>query len=421
MKNKKTTALLILTSVLLGNAGCSSLTSEKRVRREVHTHYSVREPEFSNSISHLLGPPLVEGNRIIELVNGDQVFPAMLEAIRGAQKTITLETFIWKSGEITREFTAALSERAQAGVKVRILVDTLGSSKFSTRDQLQLRKAGAEFVKFNFPWPLKIFRINHRTHRKIMVVDGKIGFTGGVCLADDWQGNAEPGHWRDTHLRIEGPVVGQMQAAFLDHWLQARSQIFHGDDYFPQLGPVGSTTAQFFKSGARDGAENALVTYLLSIAAARTNIRLAHAQFVPNDLLIKALGEASKRGVKIQVIVPAKCDNFAVGMASRSRYGQLLRAGIEIFEYQPTHFHCKIMIVDDLWVTAGSVNFDERSFRINGEANLNVMDRDLAAKLTRSFEEDKSKSRQFTLEDFKKRNWLSKGFDLFMGFFRSQL
>ena len=421
MKSKSNVILLGLLAGLLGNLGCSSLTSEKRIRHFVQAHYSVSEPEFSNSISHVLGPPLVEGNQIDVLVNGDQVFPAMLAAIRGAQKSITLETFIWKSGEVTREFAAALSERAQAGVKVHILVDTMGSSKFSRRDIRQLRKAGAEFVKFNFPLPLKLLRINHRTHRKIMVVDGKIGFTGGVCLADEWQGNADPGHWRDTHFRIQGPVVAQMQTAFLDNWLQARSQILHGENYFPQLHTAGPTSAQFFKSGARDGAENALVSYLLAIAAARANIRLEHAQFVPNNLLVKALLDARQRGVKIQVVVPARLDNYAVRMASRSRYGPLLAAGIEIFEYQPTRLHCKIMIVDDLWATAGSVNFDERSFRINGEANMNVLDGGFAARLTRLFEEDKGNSRQVTLEDFKKRNWLVKGFDHLMGFFRSQL
>ena len=250
MNNKSTGIFVTLISVLLG-MGCSSVTSEKRVRHSVQTHYSVGEGQFSNSISHVLGPPLVDGNRIDELHNGDQVFPAMLEAIRKAQKTITLESYIWKAGKITKQFADALSERARNGVKVHILVDTLGSSKLRRREIVQLRKAGAEFVKFNFPLPFNFLRINHRTHRKIMIVDGKIGFTGGVCLADAWQGNAERGHWRDTHFRVQGPVVGQMQAAFLDNWLQARSQILHGEEYFPELKPVGPTPAQFFKSGAR--------------------------------------------------------------------------------------------------------------------------------------------------------------------------
>jgi cardiolipin synthase len=307
-------------------------------------------------------------------------------------------------------------------VKVHVIADMMGSSKFRKRDVKQLREAGADFVKFNPPRLFNFFRINHRTHRKIMVVDGKIGFTGGVCFADAWLGNGEQeGHWRDIHFRIEGPVVGQIQAAFMDHWLQARSEVLHGDNYFPALKAIGPATAQFYKSGARDGAENAFLSYLMAIAAAKQNIRLAHAQFVPNQLLLKALLDARQRGVKVEVITPSKLDNFAVRRAARSRYGPLLKAGVDIYEYQPAMYHCKIMIVDEVWVTAGSVNFDERSFRINGEANINVLNQELAGKLVRTFEEDKKKSKQITLEEFKKRNWLSKGFDYLMGFFRSQL
>ena len=419
--NRSSTSILFAVFVLLGTMGCSSITDEKRVRHSITADYAVDNPQFSNSISHLLGPPLVNGNRIDELINGDQIFPSMLEAIRSAKKTITLETFIWKSGHVTRQFTDALCERARAGVKVHILVDALGSSKLHRREIRELRESGAEYVKFNFPLPFRFLRINHRTHRKIMVVDGKIGFTGGVCLADAWQGNGEPDHWRDTHFRIEGPVVSQMQAAFMDNWLQARSQVLHGEDYFPQLHAAGPVTAQYFKSGARDGDENAFVSYLLAIASARKSIRLEHAQFVPNNLLMKALLDARKRGVKVEVILPSKLDNFAVLRAAHSRYGNLLKGGIDLYEYQPSLIHCKIMIVDDLWATAGSVNFDERSFRINGEANMNVLNRDFAATLIRSFERDKSKSRQVTMEDFQKRNRISKAFDQFMGFFRSQL
>jgi cardiolipin synthase len=254
-----------------------------------------------------------------------------------------------------------------------------------------------------------------------MVVDGRIGFTGGVCLADDWLGNAEPGRWRETHFRVEGPVVGQIQATFTDNWLQVSSEVLHGPNYFPQVKPAGSIMAQHFKSGPTDSAENARLAYLLSIAAARKSIRLAHAQFIPNDMLINALIDAHRRGVKIEVIVAGKIDNFAVKRAGRSRWGELIKAGIDFYEYEPTLYHLKIMIVDDVWVTAGSINFDERSFNINDEANLNVYDRDFAAKLIRSFEADKAKSHRLTTHDLKKRNWFSRSFDHFVGLFRSQL
>src|SRR5207249_5682414 len=279
--------------------------------------------------------------------NGQQIFPAMLEAIRSAQKTITMEMYIWSSGEVSRQFVAALSERARAGVKVNIIVDAIGSVKLSRADRDELTRAGAKLISYNPPLPLGIFGVNHRTHRKNMVVDGRIGFTGGVCLTDSWMGNAEPDHWRETHFRIEGPVVGQIQGVFMDNWLQTRSEVLHGKDYFPELPPAGSMKAQFFKSGPREAAENARLAYQYSIAAARKNIRLAEAYFLPDALLFETLLEARRRGVKVEVIVPGKIDNFAVRKASRARWRGLLEAGVEFYEYQPCLYHWKIMIVED--------------------------------------------------------------------------
>jgi cardiolipin synthase A/B len=411
-----------LALLLASTSGCSSLFPEKRIREPIHLNYSVKDPAFANSMSHLLSAPLVEGNNVVELLNGNQIFPAMLEAIRSANKTITLEMFIWSSGEVSTRFVQALAERARAGVKVHIIVDTFGSGKLSKADRQQLANVGVEIANYNPPKPFKFFwGFNHRTHRKIMVVDGRIGFAGGVCIHDDWDGNAEPGHWRDTHFRIEGPVVGQIQGVFLDNWLQIRSEVLHGTEYFPQNAPVGNMTAQFFRSGPRDSAENARLAYQLSIAAAKKSIRLAHAYFVPDALLFTALLDARKRDVKVELIVPSKIDNFAVKKAGRARWRGLLEAGVEFYEYEPTLYHCKIMIVDDLWVSAGSVNFDDRSFKINDEANINVLDSNLAATLTRSFEADKSKSKRLTAEKFKQRNIFSKFSDHFFGWFRSQL
>ena len=283
-------------------------------------------------------------------------------------------------------------------------------------------QAGVAYVRYNPTRWWRFFAVNHRTHRKLMVVDGEIGFTGGVCLSDEWLGNADaPERWRETHLRVEGPVVAQMQAVFMDNWLQERSEVLHGEDYFPELKRAGSMTAQCFKSGPGDSAESARLSYLLAIGAARKNIRLAHSYFVPSELAIEALLDARRRGVKIEVIVPGAFDNKLVGSASRSRWDQLVAAGVEFYEFQPSLYHCKIMIVDDLWATVGSVNFDERSFEINDEANLNVLDREFAGKLIETFEADKNKSRRLNAGDFKRRNWLVKCWDHFVGLFRSQL
>jgi cardiolipin synthase len=215
--------------------------------------------------------------------------------------------------------------------------------------------------------------------------------------------------------------VGQIQSVFADNWIQTRSEVLHGSNYFPELKPAGQVAAQCFRSGPRDGAENAAMAYLLSIAAARQSIRLAHAYFVPDHLLLEALLEARRRGVRVEVIVPSKTDHFLVQKASRSSWGKLLDAGVELYEYQPTLYHCKIMIVDDVWITAGSINFDERSFRMNDEANINVLNRDLAAKLIESYEADKKLSKQVTKGHFKKRNWFGRLFESVGGLFQSEL
>jgi cardiolipin synthase A/B len=406
---------------LIAASGCTSLRPEKKVRHLIHTDYSVDDPQFANSMSQLLGAPLVEGNNVVELLNGDQIFPAMLKAIREAQKTITIEMYIWSSGEVSRQFVTAFSERARAGVKVRIIVDALGSAKLNRADRKELTEAGAELMNYNAPGPFRLLGMNHRTHRKIMVVDGRIGFTGGACMTDSWMGNAEPGFWRDTHFRIEGPVVAQLQGVFMDNWIQTRSQVLHGKNYFPELKLAGPMKAQFFRSGPRDSAENARLAHQFSIAAARKSIRLAHAYFIPDALLFETLLDARRRGVKVEIIVPSKIDNFVAKRAARARWRGLLEAGAEFYEYQPTLYHPKIMIVDDIWVSTGSVNFSDRSFRINDEANLNVLDPGFAAGLIKTFEADKQQSRLLSAESFRRRNIVTKFFDHFFGLFRSQL
>jgi cardiolipin synthase len=403
-------------------AGCS-VTSERRVHKPVQTEHAVTDPEFGKTMSHLLGPPLLEGNTVVTLENGDEIFPAMLEAIRGAKRTITIEQYIWSPGKVSSEFVEALTERARAGVKIHIVVDGIGSMKLGTDDLKPLLDAGAEFGRFNTPGWFRLFKVNHRTHRKLMVIDGKVGFTGGVCMSDEWLGDGEtnPEHWREVHFRIEGPVVAQMQAAFMDNWIETRSELLDGPEYYGDSQRAGEVTAQCFKSGPTDGAENARLSYLLLIAGARKSIRLAHSYFVPDAAAVNALLEARGRDVRIEVIVPAKSDAAVVGQASRSRWGKLLEAGVEFYEYQPSLYHPKIMIVDDAWVTTGSVNFDERSFGMNDEANLNVLDKEFAAHLIKILEEDKNKSWRLTAQDFKRRPWLVRCWDSFAGLFHRQL
>ena len=395
---------------------------EKIIRQKIETTYSVEDGQFSHSVSHLLSSPLIGGNRIDTLVNGDQIFPSMLRAIRGAQRTITFESFLWRSGKISDEFIEALSERSKAGVQVHCLVDGIGRLELKRSDRNRLRRAGVHLVTHNPLQWYRPWRWNQRTHRKTMVVDGKIGFIGGVCIADEWMGDAtDQAHWRDTHFRVEGPVVAQMQGVFLDNWIRSKSAVLHGDDYFPLIEPKGNLPAQCFKSGGDDGAENARLLYLYSIAAARKSIRLSHSYFLPDDLAISMLLDARKRGVKIEIVVPGVIDHNIVRMAARARWYKLLECGIDIYEYQPAKYHCKVMVVDDLWVTFGSINFDDRSFRINDEVNMNVLDAGFAAEQARIFEADKAKSIHVTFEDHKARPWHTRLAESICALLRNQL
>ena len=401
-----------------------NLTSgEKKIEQRIEPLYAVGDPQFAQSMGSLLGPPLRDGNLVAAFQNGDEIFPAMLAAIRSAEKTITFETYIYWSGEIGKEFADALSERARSGVRVHVLLDWVGTGKMEKGLLEELRAAGVEVEKYH---PLRWYnlsRMNNRTHRKILVVDGKVGFTGGVGIADKWQGDAQDeDHWRDSHYRIEGPAVAQMQSAFMDNWTKTQGEVLHGEDYFPVLAPSGPSVAQVFRSSPGEGSESVRLMYLISIASARKSIRLAASYFVPDDLSVEMLVDARKRGVAVEIIVPGpKIDAEVTRKASRSRWGDLLQAGVEIYEFQPTMFHCKVMIVDDLWVSVGSTNFDNRSFRLNDEANLNILDESFAREQSRVFAEDKQKTAAVTYEMWKKRPWTEKLAEHAAGLLRSQL
>ena len=398
-------------------------TGEKKIEHELIHLYGVDDPQFARTVGTLLGPALVPGNQVTPLYNGDQIFPSMLEAIRGARRSITFETYIYWSGEIGRRFADALSERARAGVKVHLLIDAVGSARLDAKALHEMRESGVEIVKFHKVRWYTLGRLNNRTHRKLLVVDGKIGFTGGVGIADKWDGHAQdPDHWRDSHFRLEGAAVGQMQAAFMDHWIAARSLVLHGEDYFPTLDTKGEHWAQTFKSGADDGVESVRLMYLLSLTAATRSIRLASAYFVPDDLTIQTMIRARQRGVSIDVVVPGRhTDALVVRRASRARWGPLLEAGVAIYEYQPSMYHCKVMIVDDCWTSVGSTNFDNRSFRLNDEANLNILDGGFARAESKALDQDIAHSIPVTLESWRRRPWTEKLAERFAALLRSQL
>lgn len=395
---------LLVAGFLAPAAGCTSFHG-RGVQYQIEPQYAVGDAQFLRSVGQLVGPPIVGGNHVTGLINGDQIFSALLEAIRGAKKSINLETYIYWSGTVGEQFADALVERAKAGVQVHVLLDWIGSRRIDSHLLDRMRKAGVEVQKYNPLVWYNLARINHRDHRKLLIIDGTIGFIGGAGVADIWLGNADsPTHWRDSHFRLEGPAVAQMQAAFLDNWMKTTANVLDGNDYFPELKPAGQHLAQVFKSSPREGTESVRLMYLLSIGAARRSIRLSAPYFVPGKLTTEQLVDARRRGVSVEILVPgARTDTPIVRHASRSKWGPLLKAGVRIFEYQPTMYHCKMMIVDDVWTSVGSANFDSRSFRLNDESNMNVLAADFAAEQLRIFEEDKKRSREVTYEEWKNR------------------
>jgi cardiolipin synthase len=415
--------LAFAAGVLLAIVVANLSSSSKKVERRIEHLYGVRDPQFVRSMGSLLGPPIVPGHRVTALCNGDEIFPAMLDAIRGAAKTICFETFIYWSGTIGREFAEALSERARAGVKVHVMLDWMGAKRIEESLVQLMTDAGAQVTRYHPVRWYNVGRINNRTHRKLLIVDGRIGFTGGVGIADNWLGHAQdPEHWRDSHYRLEGPAVAHMQAAFMDNWMETRGEVLHGEEYFPPLQPVGSHPAQVFRSSADDGSESVRLMYLISLASAERSVRLANSYFVPDSLAVRTLVDAQRRGAKVEIIVPGRhIDQKLVRRASRALWGPLLEAGVAIYEYQPTMYHVKVAIVDEIWTSVGSTNFDNRSFRLNDEANLNVLDAEFAASQSRMFEEDRGRAHRVTLEEWRRRPLRERIVERVAGLLRLQL
>jgi cardiolipin synthase len=396
------------------------VSGEKKIRRRIPRRYGLSDPQFERSMSQLMGPPILDGNLITPLENGVEIFPAMLAGIASAKTTITFETYIFTAGRMVDEFVEALSAKAREGVRVHVLLDGMGCNCVEGAPLQRMRDAGVEVEVYHLK---NLGRFNQRTHRKLLVIDGTVGFTGGVGIADEWLGNADsPDHWRDTHYRVEGPVVAQLQAAFMDNWMKTHATVLHGNEYFPEIKSVGPHRCQMFKSSPMEGSESARLMYLLSITAAEKSLRVGNAYFVPDDLVTDSLIAAVKRGVTVEVLVPGEhLDSTLVRKSSRHRWGRLLENGIRIFEYLPTMYHCKTMIIDDLWVSVGSANFDNRSFRLNDEANLNVFGEEFARREIEVFQRDLSFAREVTLEEWRRRPLIEKMGDATVALLRSQV
>jgi cardiolipin synthase len=380
-------------------------TPEKKLERKLEHRYPIADPQFRREMSVMLGPSIVPGNRVEALHNGVEIFPAMLGAVRAAKVSVNFETYIYWSGEIGQRFSDALSERARAGIPVNVTIDWVGSSRMEQRQLDEMTQAGVNLRRYR---PLKWYnlgRLNNRTHRKLLIVDGRVGFTGGVGIADQWRGNAEdPEHWRDTHFRVEGPVVAQMQGAFNDNWMKMTGQVLNGEIYYPHLEPAGGSNAQLFIASPAGGSESMHLMYLMAFAAAQRSIDLASAYFVPDRLVKEALIAARERAVRVRLLLPgAHTDSETVRLSSQSEWGDLLKAGVEVHLYQPTMMHTKMVVIDGELVSVGSTNIDIRSFRLNDEANLNVYDEGFARQMGGCFEEDLRRAEQYSYQQWRKR------------------
>jgi len=380
-------------------------TPEKEIRHQVEHYHDILDPQFRREMGALLGPAIVAGNSSKALQNGAEIFPEMLAAIAAATRTITFETYIYWSGEVGTRFADALIERARAGVQVHVMLDWVGSKRIDEKLIHRMKDVGIQVVRYHALRWFSVARINNRTHRKVLVIDGQVGFTGGVGIADQWSGHAQdPDHWRDVHFRVEGPVVGQMQAAFLDNWIKSTGNVLHGDGYFPNLQATGALDMQLFISSPSGGSASMRLMYLAAITAAERSIDIAAAYFIPDRLMTEELVEVRKRGVKIRVLVPDKhTDSKVVRLVSRREWGPLLESGVEIYEFEPTMLHTKMLIFDGFMVSVGSTNFDPRSFELNDEASLNIYDSAFAADMTRLFESDLARATRYDLENWRSR------------------
>jgi cardiolipin synthase len=377
----------------------------------------------ARALSANLNAPLVDGNAVDVLLNGDEIFPAMLDAIRGAKESIHLLTYIYWQGEISIQFADELAAAAQRGVKVRLLVDAVGGAKMKHDLVDQLKAAGCVFHWFR---PLRwynIGRFNNRTHRKVMVVDGRMGFTGGVGIAQVWTGHAQdPDHWRDDHFRIRGPVVRYLQGSFAVNWRQATGEVLVGATLLPDLPAAGDARVVAIDAAPSNRIATIGFTYWLFFHGARDEICVTTPYYAPDPRLHLGLASAAKRGVKVTLLVPGPhIDNPIVYRASHTYYRQLLQAGVSIHEYQPSMIHTKTVTVDGEYALIGSPNFDTRSFALNYEEALVVYDRTLTSTLNRSFADDLKRAREITLDEVERWSLSERAINRLARMLRAQL
>ena len=384
--------------------------------------FAVDSPDFVGTVAGATGCPFVDGNSLALLNNGDAFYPAMLKAIEGAQVSITIEAYIYWAGDIGRVFADALAARARAGVKVKILLDAIGSASIGSDILGVLEGGGCQVAWYN---PIRWYtlgRFNNRTHRKSLILDGDTAFTGGAGIADHWRGNANgPDEWRDMQIRLAGPAVVPLQSGFAQNWQRTTDELLTGEEFYPQPRACGALAVQTMLSSPETGGSNVRTMYYLSIVCARQSVYIANPYFVPDPVAIDTLIDAKKRGVDVRIMVSGiRNDNWLARHNSVRLYGRLLDAGVAVLDYNRTMLHQKTMVVDRMWVTVGTTNFDNRSFAHNEESNVCVFDRPLAEQLHDIFVADLGGCERVTPERWRRRGLWAKAQELLASFLQEQ-
>ena len=408
--------IVFLIAALVVSAALLLAQDQETIR--VRSTIAAEDPRDPDYVAALVAAPLTHGNRYDVLTNGDQIFPAMLGAIESARRRINFETYIYDSGDVADRFTAALERAAKRGVQVTTVVDGVGASAMTASHVKRLKDAGARVLTFN---PARWYtpeNLNFRTHRKILVVDGEVGFTGGVGVADHWLGNAQDEkHWRDTQIRIRGPIVRLLEAAFYENALDSQGPIVPEIDD-PSAGDEAGAPSLLVRSSPSSGSTDLKRLYLQAIASSRRTVDLVSPYFVTDESTLWALEDAVRRGVRIRILVEGDIsDAMPVKYASREAYDSLMSLGIEIHEYRPTMMHTKVFIVDGILSIFGSANFDNRSLELNDELNVAVWSRELGARFTADLEHDLQSSSKLDLQTWRRRSLLQKSRERFWSYF----
>jgi cardiolipin synthase A/B len=410
--------LLKILLVVVIAVGLALLFAQDQETLHIESGVAADDPVFPDYVAALTGSGITRGDEYGILVNGVEIFPALLDAIRQARRRINFETYIYDTGTVADEFTTALAAAAARGVEVRLIVDAVGGSAMEREHVQRLQRAGVQIGTYNPVKWYSIEEINYRTHRKILVIDGDVAFTGGAGVADHWLGDADsPEHWRDTHLRVTGPAVTMLEAGFYENWAETG----HTSDARLDLRPAPPETRArsiVAWSSPSGGSNRVKLLYLLSLAGARRTLDLQSPYVVLDESTRWSLTEARRRGVRVRLLVEGDLtDAKPVKYASRADYDALLAAGIEIYEFQPTMMHVKALVVDRVWSIVGSTNFDNRSLELNDEINVAIADADLALRLTEDFEVDLRRSRRLTLQAWRDRSATEKAREKFWGLF----